>query len=174
MDLVFSGKALKVLEKLGNEGYFGKELVVLKNPPRSKLTKEVDIIYGFEESDRKDFIHHRNSGMNHIIAKILHDKKIAYGFSFSLVLNGDSAVIIGRMRQNVKLCRKYKVKMFIGSFAKSETEVRALEDLKVFGKVIGMIGAEVKDSLKVVSLKLEYKRKKKAGKFPVDGVEILS
>ena len=47
------------------------------------------------------------------------------------------------MMQNVKLCRKYKVKMLINSFAKNEYELRSRDALKSFGLVIGMNSREV-------------------------------
>ncbi len=171
MDIVFSKGALDVSKNLGNEVYYGKELVILKNPNRSDLGKNVDIVYGYEENSRKDFIHHRNSGINQIIAKILFEKKIAFGFSFAAVLK--NSMVIGRMKQNVILCRKYNVEMILASFALKKNDVRTLEDLKVFGKIIGMTGAEVKKSFSILSKKIEYMRKKQAGKIPYEGVEIL-
>ncbi len=63
-----------------------------------------------------------------------------------MVLNSNSferSKILRRMMQNVKLCRKYKVKMLINSFAKNEYELRSRDALKSFGLVIGMNSREV-------------------------------
>ncbi len=143
----------------------------MKAPKREELKKNIDIVYGFEESNRKDFIHHRNSGMNHVLAKILHEKDIIVAFSFNSFLSGKD--VIGRMRQNVKLCRKYKVKMVFASFATSPYEMRSLEDLKSFARVIGMNSSEIKRSSSILKDRIERNRKKRAGKLPVDGVEVL-
>ena len=75
---------------------------------------------------------------------------IFIGFNFSTILNASPekrAQIIGRMQQNVKLCRKYKVKMFLGSFAKDPYELRSDYELKAFGFMLGMNPKEVKNSV---------------------------
>ncbi len=108
------------------------------------------LIYAQETIEKKDKHHYRNSGLNHILCQIAHDNKITIGFSFSLILKTSGikrAVILGRMKQNVKLCRKFKVKMFLGSFATSPYEMRSPHDLESFGCLIGMHPKEAKESL---------------------------
>ncbi len=172
MDIVFLNNNEKefqeIASKLDLKLYSEGDLTILKKPVREELNRNVDIIYGMEEDKKKDFIHHRNSGLNHILAKILFEKDIAVGFSFSLFLKY-GATILGRMKQNVKLCKKYKVKMFVASFTSDPYELRSEEDMKVFAKTIGMTGKENK----VVEDKIIYNKKKKEGKIPADGVEIL-
>jgi len=65
--------------------------------------------------------------------------------------------LIGRMMQNIKLCRKYKVRMVIGSFGKTQDDVRSEKDMQSFFKVIGMTGKEVQ--MNYVEERLEYKKK---------------
>lgn len=94
-----------------------------------------DIVFNLENSSRKDFIHHRNSGMNHIIAKLMHEKGVKLGVSFSNLLKSSKRdVLIGRIKQNLKLCKKYKVDVVISSFAKDVYEMRCEKELvSVFG-----------------------------------------
>ena len=89
-----------------------------------------DIVFNFENSSRKDFIHHRNSGMNHIIAKLMCDKKVKLGVSFAnLLLSKKRAVLIGRIKQNIKLCKKYKVDVIVSSFAKDVYGMRCEKEM---------------------------------------------
>ena len=102
---------------------------------------KADIVFGFEESQRKDYMHHRGSGLNQVLCKIAAQKGKAIGFSFSSVLNADRitrARIIGRMQQNAKFCKKYKVKAILASFAKSPYGMRAPKDLDAFRRIIGL------------------------------------
>lgn len=135
------------------------------------MNRNVDIVFELEDSSREDFIHHRNSGLNHVLAKDLFFKEIIVGFSFSLFLRNPK--VLGRMKQNVKLCRKYDVKMIFASFARDEWEVRSLKDLESFARVIGMSTKEIKDSYKYIKDRLVYNDKKMRGLIPTEGVEII-
>lgn len=112
---------------------------------------KIDIIYGFEEQEKKDSLHFRSSGLNQVILKLAQQNKIAIGFNFSTLLNCvdnfQRALLIGRIKQNVKFCRKYKVKMVVASFAKSRYEMRDAKDLLAFARVIGMNGKEANEAL---------------------------
>jgi RNase P/RNase MRP subunit p30 len=73
---------------------------------------------------------------------------IALGFSLNSILNSKNKhIILGRITQNIKLCRKYKVKMIIGSFTSNPFEMRSYHDLASLFLKLGMTQKEVKDSL---------------------------
>ena len=121
-------------------------------------SKFVDVLLDPHVGRKKDFLHHRNSGLNQVLCKLAKENHVAIGFSFSSVLNEKNrAQLIGRMMQNIRLCRKYKVKMVIGSFAKNKWEVRCEGDIQAFFKTIGMTGIEVK--MDFVENRLDYKRR---------------
>ncbi|MBI2668149.1 hypothetical protein HYX17_05280 [Candidatus Woesearchaeota archaeon] len=133
--------------------------------------KSIDILASPEKNRKEDFLHHRNSGLNHILCALAKKNKIAIAFSFNEILKSkgvERAKIIGRMQQNVRLCRKYKVEMIIASFATNKYEMRSLTDLKSFGTVIGMNPVEIKKSFTVVNDIL--KRKKE---YIAEGIRIL-
>lgn len=111
---------------------------------------DADIIFGLEEAQKKDYMHHRASGLNQVLCKIAAKKNKIIGFDFSSVLNATGmlkAQIIGKIRQNAKFCRKYKVKTALASFAKSPYGMRAPNDMIAFGTTLGMHPKEAKDSL---------------------------
>jgi len=128
-----------------NVKFVKNEIEIRKSVDRKN---KVDIIIGVELVSKKDSFHQRNSGLNQIICKLAKENKVAIGFSFSNVLNSKKrALILGRMMQNVKLCRKYKVKIICGSFAKNKKEMRDAKDLLSFCRVIGMDPGEAKKAL---------------------------
>ena len=98
------------------------------------------VVYGLELSKRSDFIYNRNSGLNQVLCKLANKNNVTVGFSFSEILNSDRflrARIIGRMMQNIRLCRKYKVKTFFGSFAAKPYGLRSEHELRSFARVLG-------------------------------------
>ncbi len=111
-------------------------------------SRKTDILIMAENIFSNDKTHHRNSGLNHLICKLAKENNVAIGFSFSNLLNSTNiSRVLGRMKQNVRLCRKYKIRMMIGSFAENEFEMRTAKDLMAFGRALGMTGSEVKKSM---------------------------
>ena len=121
----------------------GKNLrQVIENSP-------VEVIFGLEEMSGSDFLHHRASGLNQVLCNLLNKKNKMIGFSFSSLLRASPlkrAQIIGRMRQNFRLCRKYKVKTVIASFARNPYEMRGQADLAGLFLSLGMDPGMVKAS----------------------------
>jgi len=117
----------------------------------------VDILLDPHLGNRKDSLHQRNSGLNHVLCILARDHTVAIGFSFSSILRSQKrGELLGRMMQNIRLCRKYRVQMVIGSFAQTPWELRNEKDLQSFFQVLGMTGKEVK--MDFVETRLEYKK----------------
>ena len=133
-------------------GYSNKILAVKSSNDevsRSALeNKNIDILLSSELSNQKDFIHFRNSGLNQVLCKIAKKNNVALGFSFSDLINSEKKeLILGRMIQNVSLCKKYKVRMVLGSFANKDIEIKNRSELMSFGKILGMNGNEINHAL---------------------------
>ena len=102
--------------------------------------KQVDILLSPEKNTRKDLMFSRRSGLNQVLCKLAAKNGVAIGFDFSYLLHSSDkqrARILGRMKQNVKFCKKYKVKMVFSSFAKNKYELRSEDFLKVFARILG-------------------------------------
>lgn len=90
------------------------------------------IMFGFEFSEKKDFMHHRNSGMNHIHAAMMTKKNVMFGFPVAALINADARLkgeILGRLRQNIALAKKYQVKVVLASFATDPMDMRNARDM---------------------------------------------
>ena len=104
-------------------------------------SKKADLIYEFEVLNKKDGMHFLNSGLNQVLVKLMKENKISYGISFSMILNAskqEQAILIGRILQNIKLCRKYKVPIIVASFARNQHEMRDPRDLTAFARSLGL------------------------------------
>ncbi|MFH1327031.1 MAG: RNase P subunit p30 family protein [archaeon] len=102
---------------------------------RKILEKEKINILLLNQKNRKDFSKQRNSGLNQVMAKIAKKNNIAIGINLDEILNSkpkEKSDILGRIRQNIKLCNKSKLEMiFIG-------RKKSPYDLKALGLVLGM------------------------------------
>jgi hypothetical protein len=104
------------------------------------------ILFDVEKQPRKDFMHHRNSGLNQVLCKLANQNHNMIAFAFSHLI-ANMPVLLGRISQNIKLCRKYKVNMMLASFADSIYKMRAYHDMLSFAKVMGMHPKEAKNAL---------------------------
>jgi RNase P/RNase MRP subunit p30 len=120
----------------------GKVIVFSSNNDelnRKILEKENINILLLSQSTRKDKIKQRNSGFNQILAKLAKEKNVIIGINLDEIIEAEKkkkAEIIARIKQNIKLCNKNKLKMkFI---ALKEENNRDNYDLKALGTALGM------------------------------------
>jgi ribonuclease P/MRP protein subunit RPP1 len=112
--------------------------------------KQNDVLMNPELKSLGDKVHYRVSGLNQVFAKLALKNDVAIGFGFSFVLNAsgvERARILGRMKQNVRICSKVGTKMIVCSYANNLKEMRGAKDLLAFARVIGMSGDEAKKAL---------------------------
>jgi ribonuclease P/MRP protein subunit RPP1 len=102
---------------------------------RKIIEKEPIDILLINQASRKDFQKQRNSGFNHVLAKIAKKKKVTIGINLDEIIESkQKSDILARIRQNIKICNKNKLKMkFI-----SLKQKRDIYDLKALGLVLGM------------------------------------
>jgi len=106
-------------------------------------SNKMDILLNPHIQTKKDNPHFRMSGLDQVICKELFNKKIP------IVITMDSLTgpkEIGRAMQNIRLCRKYKVKILFFTFAKNPYELRHVKDIQSFLKILGMTGEEAKNA----------------------------
>ena len=136
-----------------NQALKESRLLVAKSSPNDRFlieSKKIKIIYGFEESPRKDHIHQRASGLNHILCDIASKNHVSVGFAYSSLINKNPqsvSITKGRMMQNISLCRKYKIKAIIGSFSQNPYELRSPYDLASIFSIFGMDGKNIKNAM---------------------------
>jgi len=112
------------------------DFVILKSNNRSFLKKKPDALFGVE--GKRDSMHKRDSGLDAAICKEMAQKETAYMISLSEILNSeDREGLLGRIMQNLVLCKKYKVKVMIASMAKTPLEMRNPKDLMSLARVLG-------------------------------------
>jgi RNase P/RNase MRP subunit p30 len=133
--------------------------------PRPLLeSRNIDVVFGMESNNERDSIMQKKSGLNHILCSIAKEKDKIIGFDFSQIISATGhrkAILIGRMMQNISLCRKYKVDTAIASFAHSPLKMRNRYDVSALFSMLGMGDREIKDSFSSVEEKIESNKKRK-------------
>lgn len=109
------------------------------------LNSDADMIYGIEKNAGKDFMKQRGSGLNQVLCRLASKNQVVIGFDFNdLYAANNRGMILGKMMQNVNLCLKYKVRMYV-----FDSKCKRLDnDLKAFAFIIGMNTSAVKKCLK--------------------------
>jgi ribonuclease P/MRP protein subunit RPP1 len=93
--------------------------------------------------DKKDTLKQRDSGLNHIVAKEMASKKVSLVIDFeslALLSKQEKALILARIIQNVKICRKAKCSIKILSKSLDKKDVEA------FASSIGMSSQKVSEA----------------------------
>jgi len=104
---------------------------------RKILEKENINVLLLNMEKRQDFQKQRNSGLNHVLAKLAKKKEIIIGINLDEIIKTsekEKARILARIRQNIQICNKNKLKMkFI-----YKNNKRNIYDLKSLGLILGM------------------------------------
>jgi RNase P/RNase MRP subunit p30 len=104
-------------------------------------TLKVDYLVSPEAGDGKDTLKQRDSGINHVVAKLAKAKSIAIVVDFCEVrkLSGKAkALRLEKIIQNVKICRKAGCEIKIASLASVKKDVVDELGRKSFGVSLGM------------------------------------
>ncbi len=133
-------KARREIKKLNAEG----KIIVFSSDNdelnRKIIEKEKINILLLNQHHRKDFQKQRNSGFNEVMARIAKKNNIAIGINLDEIISAENPLkkseILARVRQNIKLCKKNKIKMKFISLSPENS--RDIYDLKALGIVLGM------------------------------------
>ncbi len=92
--------------------------------------KGINLVYGLELNRLNDHTHFLNSGLDQVLCKLAkkHGTIICFNFH-DLLFSDNKARLLGRIMQNIRFCKKYKVKIAIASFATKPIEMRYYHDL---------------------------------------------
>jgi ribonuclease P/MRP protein subunit RPP1 len=102
---------------------------------------EVDVICHPERVPGKDPLDQKNSGIDDVMARFMAERGIAIEICLLELLSCYGVVraqVMGRMRQNIMLAKKYKTPIIITSGAKDRYGMRAPHDLVSLGITLGM------------------------------------
>ncbi len=118
-----------------------KEIIFAGNNDETnrKILEKEDInIFLLKQKGRKDRQKQRNSGLDAVLAKLAKKKDVIIGIDYDEIINserGEKAEILSRIKQNVKICNKEKLKM---RFISNSKDKISKYDLMALALVLGM------------------------------------
>jgi len=93
--------------------------------------------------DKKDTLKQRDSGVNHVVAKEAAKNKISFVIDLNLISKlskKEKAIVLSRIIQNIKICRKAKCEI------KFLSEQKSQKDIEAIGFSLGMSSQQVKEA----------------------------
>lgn len=101
----------------------------------------ISILLNPENNPGMDFMHARNSGLNHVLCIIAakNNKTIGINFNSLLEMSERNRIIsLGRISQNIRLCRKYNVNIVMTNIISKWQDERSAKDLKTLCTILGL------------------------------------
>ena len=112
---------------------------IFANAERKFFEQKIDFMIGSELSERKDSFHYRSTSLNQVHAKLAKENNICVVFNLGLLLDSglrSKQIYFGRMLQNARLVKKYKLKSVVFSMARTPMEMRSAVVLDAFRNVL--------------------------------------
>jgi hypothetical protein len=101
------------------------------------------VIYNLEYSQKRDKTHFRLSGLDDVLCRLARENDILVGYGVGKLLKSyQRDVVLGRIMQNIRFCRKFNVGMVLASFASEPYQMRSPHDIKALGISLGMTPVE--------------------------------
>jgi len=145
-------EARKIIESLKGRGI--KKIIALEGKDdafnrRALETLKINYLVSPEANTANDTLKQRDSGLNHVTAKIASKKGITILINFSEIssLSGKlSSLRLAKIIQNIKIARKANLKIKIASFAANKKNTADEKSRTAFGVSLGMSSIQGKDS----------------------------
>jgi len=127
-------KKVEEIVVLGGDDDFNRKVLEIKG---------VDVLLSPEKGHERDSLKQRDSGLNHVLCKLAAKNNIIIGIDFkNLKLKEiELGKWLGRVMQNIRLCRKFRVKMKIFNSKMTKQELRS------FLLSLGMSTQQVKETI---------------------------
>ena len=147
---VFFAEDIFLLEEKNNDLLFkkiregkNKKKIVICQPTSEEQLRFLlerntpDVVCGIEKIHHSDSLHHLRGGLDQVLGPLAAKSGVIIAFSFSGVLNSEHrGTLLGRMRFNLNLCHKYKIKTLFCNLSKSKEEIRSKNDLEAWKRVM--------------------------------------
>lgn len=115
---------------------------------RALETLKINYLISPEYDPLKDSLKQRASGFNHVLAEIANKKNITIVVDLTRLNQIQNkkykAIILSRIIQNIKICRKTKCPIKFVTLAKNETELLDEKQIQSIGFSLGMSSQQAK------------------------------
>ena len=121
-----------------------------------------------------DFIHHLNSGLNHVLCQFAKEKNtgLLHSLNFISGKNKNVAKEIGRITQNLSFAHKYDLPLYLNFIVTSPLEVKSLIELKGIYSLCNLSTQQAKKANESLKQKVLLSKKKSSNTYICEGLTI--
>ncbi|MBA5942619.1 MAG: ribonuclease P protein component 3 [Methanophagales archaeon] len=150
--------------------YHGKTALLAVHGGNAKINRaavedsRVDILAHPCGGAREDGDGDGDGVLNHVLVRYAAENSVAIDFNMNGIIynrRGERARIIGKMRDNLRLLRKYKAPMILTSNARSVYDLRAPREMIALASLFGMTKVEATSALSDIPLDILERRGEK-------------
>jgi hypothetical protein len=139
-----------------------KGIAVYSGGYKNSKQRELDVIFSDNLMENRQFgekivffldierFFQKNKLTQVMIKELAASKKLV-GVPISQIFNKPSVDILEKLRMFIRLCKKYKVPLYLASFAESPEQIRTKKDIAGLASCLGMNQKEIKNSMAALS-----------------------
>jgi RNase P/RNase MRP subunit p30 len=123
-----------------------------------------------------DFLHHFNSGLNHIVCKLAKSKNTNFMISLNFLNNYKSIIFqkeIARINQNLKFFKKYKLNCHLFYFIEKKEDIKTELKLKQILEIFKISKIQIKVNQNILKNQINKKRFEKSSKFICEDIKLI-
>ena len=123
-----------------------------------------------------DFIHHFNSGLNHILSKMAQNKQIGFIFSLNFTQTSNKLIIakeIGRIDQNIKFARKYKIPIYLNFIIQNQNQIKTQQQIQEISKIFTISTQQINQITTILEQKIKKNKEKKSKNYISENIKII-
>ena len=119
-----------------------------------------------------DFIHHFNSGLNHILCRFAEEREIGFIYTLNFFQSNKSYIPkeIGRINQNIRFHRKYNNPLILNFDIKNISQVKNEDELINISQVFDMSISQRYQIAEILEKKIMTNNFKKSDNYICDGI----
>ena len=132
----------KIIAITGGDDAFNRRIIE---------TLKINYLISPEQGNKKDNLKQRDSGINHVVAKLAKEKNIVIVVNMSEIVKLEKIEKVLRLEkiiQNIKICRKAKCEFKIANLANDKKNIINERARKSFGISLGMSSLQSSESVR--------------------------
>jgi len=119
-----------------------------------------------------DFIHHFNSGVNHILCREMEKKGIGFMFSLNNITNKYFVKEMGRINQNLSFSRKFNIKSSLNFIIDNENQIKTKNQLDSIYSLFDISNDQKVEFKNILTNKILKNCEKKSQNYILDGINL--
>ncbi|MFW6009630.1 MAG: hypothetical protein ACOC16_01910 [Nanoarchaeota archaeon] len=140
------------------------QIDLLQDPHNSKYYNKID------------YIHHFNSGLNHVLCNLAKNKQIGILISLNFAKEESKKNIpkeIGRINQNIKFTNKYNLNLYINYLIEDKKQILKFNELKKITSLFDISNQQIQNIPKTLENIIIKKKQKQDKNYIQENIQLI-